>query len=85
MINETTCGGPLDLTSTIERQEFSHTGMRWQDIDEKKKIWGYIDKEYFDSCYYQIGNKKFEYKDSAKIKLKFTLIEEGVDIYVNMG
>lgn len=39
------------------------------------------DKEY-DSCYYVIGNKDFEYTDGAQVYLKFTYIKPGITLYL---
>jgi prefoldin subunit 5 len=35
-------------------------------------------------CYYQVGNQPY-YFLNGKVKIKFTKIESGVDVYLNAG
>jgi hypothetical protein len=35
-----------------------------------------------DSCYYEVGNKAYQYQDGAKVYLEFTRIDPGITIYL---
>ena len=81
LINGTACGiKESDENNTIivkdEKSTFKHERLRYKDA--KYKVPSY------DVCYYKVQNPLYTFK-SANVMVKFTKIEEGVDVYITAG
>jgi len=80
-INATGCGiyntgGEFLIEASTEKKTFTYSGLRYKTREYKFKS--------IDSCYYQVQNPTYYYT-SGNVYLKFTEIEDGVNVYLNAG
>ena len=68
--------GSFVIEASTNTSSFTFDGLRYKDAEYKVKS--------VDTCYYQVQNPTYYYVNGS-ISIKFTKIEEGVNIYLNGG
>ena len=78
------CGTPDSENMSLEA-ESTPKGFRMSKLKRSENGMGEWKKQFHDLCYYQIYLPKSKFHLDGKLKLKFTKIDNGVDIYITSG
>ena len=77
-ITPKSCGGHQFLIPIGDKQTWGHLGLKYAQTERR---WKSKDGDKYESCWWSIHVPEYTWK-TARIKIKFTTIEEGINIHL---